>query len=152
MTQTISETASATVAAGRGGVLVTDGQELQTEDPSELRGLIRRSQRLWVRGILSGQLPVIGTRVVAGYEWSDARALTPGHVFLTQKFYPETGLSFRVRQPLPAWGGLPGRLEATAELRNLLAQGYLPVATPTGRQILLSNNPRAIRGGLAFIF
>jgi len=151
-TQTFGDNFSATVAAGRGGVLTTSGQELRTEDPAELRSLIRRSQRLWARGIVSAQLPAVGTRVVASYEWSDARALTPGHVFLTQKIYPETGLNFRIRQPLPGWGGLPGRLEATAELRNLLEQGYLPVSTPNGRQLVLSNNPRGIRGGLAFIF
>jgi hypothetical protein len=46
---------------------------------------------------------------------------------------------------------MPGRLEATAELRNGLAEGYLPV-TLNGQRVLLIQSPRALRGGLSFIF
>ncbi|MBC7925323.1 MAG: hypothetical protein H7039_06660, partial [Bryobacteraceae bacterium] len=152
VTQALGEDFSVTIAAGRGGVLTTRSQNLLTNDLDELRSTITRAQRQWARGIVTATVPVAGTRVVASYEWSDARALTPGHVYLTQKIYPETGLNFRVRQPLPGWGGLPGRLEATAELRNMLAQGYLPVSTADGKRLILSSYPRAIRGGLAFIF
>jgi hypothetical protein len=48
--------------------------------------------------------------------------------------------------------GIPGRLEATAEMRNMLAQGYLPITTAGGRRMLLTHTPRAVRGGLSFIF
>ncbi len=47
---------------------------------------------------------------------------------------------------------MPGRLEATADLRNLLAQGYLPIRTADGRDVFLIHSPRAVRGGLSFIF
>jgi hypothetical protein len=57
-----------------------------------------------------------------------------------------------VRQPIPAMRGVPWRMEASAELRNLLAQGYLPLSMPGGQQLLLVNTPRSVRGGLAFIF
>jgi len=150
--QNLSDSFSVVVAAGRGGVLTTDGVALTTDDPNELRQQIRSSQRHWARGIVTGVAPVVGTKFTASYEWSDARALSPGHVFLTQKIYPATGLNIRIRQPIPNWCGLPGRLEATADLRNLLAQGYLPVSTADGRRLILSNFPRAIRGGLPFIF
>jgi hypothetical protein len=43
-------------------------------------------------------------------------------------------------------------MEASAELRNLLAQGYLPLTTPGGNQVLLMNTPRSVRGALAFVF
>jgi hypothetical protein len=43
-------------------------------------------------------------------------------------------------------------MEATADLRNLLAQGYLPLALPNGQQLLLVETPRSFRGGLSFIF
>ena len=46
----------------------------------------------------------------------------------------------------------PFRLEAVADLRNLLAEGYLPFAMSDGRQILLMHTPRSFRGGLSFIF
>jgi hypothetical protein len=43
-------------------------------------------------------------------------------------------------------------MEATADLRNLLAQGYLPLSLADGRSIVLVQNPRSFRGGLSFIF
>jgi uncharacterized protein YutE (UPF0331/DUF86 family) len=46
---------------------------------------------------------------------------------------------------------MPGRLEATAELRNMLAQGYVRVSD-AGQSVVLIQNPRAVRGGLSFIF
>jgi hypothetical protein len=66
--------------------------------------------------------------------------------------YPETGLNIRIRQPLPLWDGLPGRIEASAEVRNMLAQGYLPIMLADGQRLILAHSPRAVRGGLSFIF
>jgi hypothetical protein len=57
-----------------------------------------------------------------------------------------------VRQPLPGFLGFGGRLELTAEVRNLLAQGYVPVTTADGRTLLLVQAPRALRGGVSFVF
>ena len=47
---------------------------------------------------------------------------------------------------------LPWRMEATADLRNMLAQGYLPISMTNGQQMLLVEQPRSVRGGLSFIF
>jgi hypothetical protein len=152
VTQHFGENYTATVAYGNGGVLTTTGETLANNDPGELRRMITLAQRNWARGSVSGIAPVMGTRFSASYEWSDSQSLTPGHVYLTQRIYPETGLNVRVRQPLPGWGGLPGRLEASAELRNLLAQGYLPISASEGRRLVLAHFPRAVRGGLSFIF
>jgi hypothetical protein len=33
-----------------------------------------------------------------------------------------------------------------------MAEGYLPLTTPDGQRILLIHAPRAVRGGLSFIF
>jgi hypothetical protein len=81
----------------------------------------------------------------------DPRAIMPSHYYLTQRNYAETGLNIRLRQPIPSFLGMPGRLEATAELRNMLAQGYVTVQAG-GQNVLLVQNPRAVRGGLSFIF
>jgi hypothetical protein len=62
------------------------------------------------------------------------------------------GMNVYVRQPIPGFGGLPWRVEATADLRNLLAQGYLPLNMTNGQQLLLVETPRSFRGGLSFIF
>jgi len=62
----------------------------------------------------------------------------------------ETGLNIMIRQPLPSFLGV--RMEATADLRNLLQQGYLPLSAAGGSQLVLMENPRMFRGGLSFIF
>jgi hypothetical protein len=152
VTQAFGADYSATVAYGRGGVLSADNRTLGTSNPDELRSMIQREQRNWLRGRVSGLIPGSQTRFAASYEWTDHKSLTPGHVFLTQSIYPETGLNIRLRQPLPGLSSLPGRLEASAELRNMLAQGYLPIMLSDGRRLLLANSPRALRGGLSFIF
>jgi hypothetical protein len=152
VSQALNENYTVTLAYGDGGTLRTDGRTLRTDDPGELRRLIRPAQHQWLMGRLSGTLPVTGTKFSSSYEWTDYRSLTPGHVYLVQKIYPEAGLNVRVRQPIPQFGFLPGRLEATFELRNMLAQGYLPITTSDNRKLLLTNSPRAVRGGVSFIF
>jgi hypothetical protein len=153
LAQQLGEQYNAAVSYGRGGVLTTNGEAvLATGEAGELRQLITPAQRHWVRANVSGVAPVTGTRFAASYEWSGSRSLTPGHVYLTQRLYPETGLNVRVRQPLPMWNGLPGRVEATAEFRNMLAQGYLPISLADSRRLVLAHSPRAVRGGLSFIF
>jgi hypothetical protein len=72
-------------------------------------------------------------------------------MFSTQTARPQPGLNIMVRQPIPLFVNMPGHLEACAELRNLMAQGYMPIAIG-GQSILLVNTPRSFRGGLAFVF
>jgi len=152
-TQRLNDRFSAAVSTGRGGVLTTkEDAVVDSGDADELRALITRAQRHWVRGRLSGVAPVMGTRFTASYEWSGSQSLTPGHVYLTQRLYPETGLNVRIRQPLPLWGALPGRIEASAELRNMMAEGYLPITLADGQRLVLAHSPRAVRGGFSFIF
>jgi len=152
VTQAFNGNLSLTLAYGKGGALRTPRRELRTSSPNELRDLLGAAQRHWLLARLAGTSPWTGTRFTAGYQWTDYRTLTPGHLYLTQRVQPETGLNILLRQPLPHVGVLSGRLEAMAELRNLLAQGYLPLSTADGRKVYLIQSPRALRGGLSFIF
>jgi hypothetical protein len=43
-------------------------------------------------------------------------------------------------------------MDALIDLRNLLAQGYVPVMGQDGRTVYLVQSARAIRGGVAFTF
>ena len=97
-------------------------------------------------------VPYIGTQFSSGYGWVDNGKVIPRHVFTTQTNRVSPGFNIYLRQPLPSVFGLPGRLELTADLRNLLAQGYLPIGITPGHQVLIVQAPRAIRGGLNFIF
>jgi len=138
-------------SVGRAGALMGPGQDLAVSSAEDLRSNLRTTQRFWASARASAVLPVIGTQITGSYEWTDYRALMPSHFYLTQSAYPESGLNIRVRQPLPSFPGMPGRLEATAEMRNMLAQGYLSIGDH-GQSVLLIQNPRAVRGGLSFIF
>jgi hypothetical protein len=101
---------------------------------------------------LQGKIHGSGTKFVASYGWVDAGVVIPRHVFTTQNGYIAPGLNVEVRQPLPSLFGMPGRFEITADLRNLLAQGYLPFDAGDGQTLVFVQAPRAIRGGLNFIF
>jgi hypothetical protein len=57
-----------------------------------------------------------------------------------------------VRQPFPRVHFMPGRMEAIIDLRNLLAQGYIPVVGPDGNVVYLVQSARSVRGGVAFTF
>ncbi|MBS1872715.1 MAG: carboxypeptidase regulatory-like domain-containing protein [Acidobacteria bacterium] len=151
MTQAVGQRMEISAAYGRGGALTTEGRELSSEDADELRRFIRMHEKNWVTVRASGTVPVTGTRVGASYGWTDRNSMMPVHLYLAQRLNVEPGLNISIRQPLPGMGGMPGRLEATAEFRNLLQQGYLPL-TAAGRSMLFTNSPRAVRGGLSFIF
>ncbi len=112
----------------------------------DLRDSLSQKQVAWVTIRISTTTPVTGTRITADYGWTDPGTLVPSHIFMTQRVNQDTGVNFYLRQPLP--NILPLRIELTAELRNLLAQSYLPM----GEHSVLTATPRAVRGGLNFIF
>lgn len=143
---------SAHASFGTGGTLQPLDQIVAPGDPGSLRGALRRTQRSWSNVRVSGAIPGIGTRFSAGYMFTDYRAALPAHRYLTQKHSPDVGLNLQFRQPIPSFGMWSGRVEAVAELRNLLEQGYLPLTDSDGRRVVLLPSPRTVRGGLAFIF
>jgi carboxypeptidase family protein len=149
--QSLGEHAQVSAAAGRTGVLLARGADQSFTDSSDLRAGVRQGQRPWVTVRVSGTLPRSGTRISGDYGWTDFNALVPAHFSLTQTPTQDIGWNMYVRQPLPSVLNVRWRVEATAELRNMLAQGYLPLGGPACHTVL-TNSPRAVRGGLNFIF
>ncbi len=135
-----------------GGVLRTEERNLASDDPTEIRKSIHRSRQNAISAMVSGNVPQAGTQYALSYQWTDYRALTPGHLFLTNLRSPDAGLNISIRQRVPSPAFMSGRMEISAEMRNLLAQGYLPLETPDGRQLRLIHTPRALRGGISFFF
>ncbi len=152
VTQNAGDRFAATFAYGSAGVLRADGGVLQSDSPDELRSMIHSSHRRWAATRIATIIPGAGTRLVGSYQWTDYSTLATSHRYITQNFSPETGMNFQIRQPVPTFGIFPGRLEASAEIRNMLAQGYLPITGADGRRLLLVQSPRALRGGFSFIF
>jgi hypothetical protein len=146
VTQHITSNVDIGVAAGRMGGFMPDSGNLSPSQGSFL-GMGLRD----VAGAdLRASIPASGTRISAGYGWVETGAVVPLHVFTTQANVVSPGLNFSLKQPIPSLFGLPGHLELTADLRNLLAQGYVPVGS--GGQLLIVQSPRAIRGGLNLTF
>ncbi len=139
---------------GSGGALAPsgDGDDVAASSAEALRSRLQTVQRFWASARASAKLPLTGTIITGSYQWMDYNnTIMPDHFYLTQSPYTEPGLNVRLRQPIPSVLGMPGRLEATAELQNGLAQGYLPVVEG-GQHVTLVQSPRALRGGLSFIF
>jgi hypothetical protein len=138
---------------GDGGALApAAGGEVTADSAQDLRDRLQGVQRFWASARATARIPVTGTIITGSYQWMDYdNTIMPDHFYLTQSPYTEPGLNLRVRQPIPPVPGIPGRIEATAELQNGLAQGYLPVIE-AGQQVTLVQSPRALRGGLSFIF
>jgi hypothetical protein len=151
LSQEVTENFSLTVAAGSGNALTAATEQLESNSAEELRNVIRHGRRSWAAARMANVLPTTGTRLVTSYQWSDSKALTPPHRYLTQRLGYQPGLNVQVRQPLGSVPGI-GRLEANAEMRNLLAQGYLPINLADGKRLVVIHSPRSLRGGLSLIF
>ncbi len=153
VTQEVGEFVSASLIYGSLGALTVERRELASANPDELRSMVRAGRKRTATARVSATAPRTGTHMIASYQWTaDHRWAMPGNIYSTQSISPQPGLNVLLRQPIPRFGSLPWRMEATAELRNMLAEGYLPIQMATGQSLLLVETPRSIRGGLAFIF
>ena len=149
--QHLKDTMDLAVAYGRMGGFTGNASGLGGDSGGQQSFLNRGTYNIASANVKTVS-PVTGTKISANYGWVDDRALVPTHVFTTQNTYVMPGLNVMIKQPLPSFFGLAGRLELTADLRNLLAQGYIPLSTGDGQTLLVVQAPRSIRGGLNFVF
>jgi Carboxypeptidase regulatory-like domain len=113
---------------------------------------INTERRHAVAAKLSGHIPGTRTRWVASYRWVDGSALTPIDMFNASPGRADPYLNLVIHQPIPTLGFLPSHMEALIDLRNLLAQGYVPVMGPDGQTVYLVQAARSVRGGVAITF
>jgi len=138
---------TATLAYGYGGVL---------DAPANLRWdqlepALHNARRHALTAKLSGRIPGARTLWTTSYKWTSAHALTPVDMFNTSAGQSEPFLNLFVRQPIPGASSI-GRMECLLEVRNLLAQGYLPLISQDGQTLYLVQSSRSIRGGVGFTF
>jgi hypothetical protein len=138
---------TATLDYSYGGVLDLSRPDVQLQDAREW---IHAEQRQAVAAKLSGRVPKTKTRWIASYRYA-GRSLTPVDEFNTSPGQADPYLDFCIRQPIPA-SFLAGHMEVLMDLRNLLAQGYVPVMGRDGRTLYLVQSARSARGGVAFSF
>ncbi|MGD0600114.1 MAG: carboxypeptidase-like regulatory domain-containing protein [Terriglobales bacterium] len=139
---------TATLDYAYGGVLDLSRPDVQLQDAREW---IRGEQRQAVAAKFSGTVPKANTRWIASYRYTGGRTLTPVDLFDTSAGQSDPYLNLCIRQPIPA-SLLARHVEILVDLRNLLAQGYVPVMGRDGRTIYLVQSARSMRGGVAFNF
>ena len=150
VTQALGDRVKVSVAAGRTDALqLQDSPDALPVNGDNLRSGIRNTPRPWVTMEADASLPGTGTHLASSYGWTDPSVLMPIHVALTGRTDQQIGWNVYARQPLPTLGGM--HMEMTVDLRNLLAQGYVGLQSG-GRRAVLTNAPRAVRGGVSFIF
>jgi hypothetical protein len=150
VTQNLGSYASAAIIYSDNGALTADANEVVGNNPDDLRSMIHTGRRHAATTRFSGVLPGAGTRLIASYQWTgDRRAVMAANLYAADSMQPLPGFNVYIRQPIPGFGR---HVEATADIRNMLAQGYLPMSAIGGQRILLVQNPRSVRGGLSFTF
>lgn len=139
---------TATLDYSYGGALDLSRPDVELQDA---RDFIRSERRQAAAAKLSGTVPRSKTHLVASYRYTDGRALTPVDLFNTSAGQADPYLNLFIRQPIPS-SLLAGHLDFLVDLRNLLAQGYVPVMGSDGHTVYLVQSARSIRGGVAFNF
>jgi hypothetical protein len=139
---------TATLDYAYGGVLDLSRPDVQLQDA---RQWIRAEQRQAVAAKFSGTVPKAKTRWMASYRYTGGRTLTPVDLFDTSAGQSDPYLNLCIRQPIPV-GLLARHMEILMDVRNLLAQGYVPVMGSDGRTLYLVQSARSMRGGVAFSF
>jgi hypothetical protein len=139
---------TATLDYAYGGALDLARPDVELQDAREW---IHTQRRHAVAAKFSGTIPHAKTRWIASYRWTSGPALTPVDLFNTSAGQADPYLNVFLRQPIPA-GFLSGHMEVLVDLRNLLAQGYVPVIGSDGRTVYLVQSARSVRGGVAFNF
>jgi len=140
---------TATLDYANGGVLELGKPNVPLQDAQQWIGTQRRHA---LAAKLSGTVPGSHTRWVASYRWVNGSALTPVDMFNASPGQSDPFLNIFIRQPIPTLGFLPAHMEALIDVRNLLAQGYVPVMGQDGQTVYLVQSARCVRGGVTISF
>ena len=144
----ISDDLTATVDYATGQAIVADS----STDWQNLAQSLSTSRQHSVATKMYGHIPATGTRWIASYKWTSGSALSSVDAFNASPGQSDPYLSLFIRQPLPCTSFIPAKMDALIDLRNLLAQGYVPVMGQDGRTIYMVQSARSLRAGLAFTF
>jgi hypothetical protein len=140
---------TATLDYAYGGVLDLAKPDLEIQD---VRPWITTQRRHALAAKFSGTVPATHTHWIASYRWINGPALTPVDMFNASPGQSDPYLNLFIRQPIPTLGFLPAHMDMLVDLRNLLAQGYVPVMGQDGQTVYLVQAARSVRGGVTITF
>ena len=140
---------TATLDYAYGGVLDLAKPDVELQEAQQW---ITTQRRQALAAKLTGTIPHTHTRWIASYRWVNGPALTPVDMFNASAGQSDPFFNLFIRQAIPTMGILPAHMEALIDLRNLLAQGYVPVVGQDGQTVYLVQAARSIRGGVSINF
>jgi Carboxypeptidase regulatory-like domain len=125
--------------------------ESANREEGSLRDVLRNRPTQAIGARISANLPRTKTRIITSYERLPGERVTGVDPYGQSALDIQPYLSLQIRQPLPSFDFLPAHIEAMADFRNLMAEGYSPVSGSEGR-LLLTPAYRSFRGGFSVEF
>jgi len=122
------------------------------EPLKNLRSVMRARRSQTIGGRVAARIPGSKTRITTTYEWLPAGRVTEVDPYGQASLQIQPFLGVQIRQPLPALAFLPARIEALADFRNLLAQGYTTASQSGDESLVLTPVYRSFRGGFSVQF
>jgi hypothetical protein len=142
----------ATASYSVAGLPAPGSRLLSSDNLNDLRDSLHNELRHAAALKLGWEVPGSKTRFVASYKWINGMAVLPRDLYSDSIGQIDSNFNVLIRQPLPQLSPFIGKVEALADFRNLLSQGYIPLVTADGKSIVLVQNARTFRGGLSFNF
>jgi hypothetical protein len=131
---------------------VPPGRALDADAAKHLNSALQPARSEIVAGKISAQLPVTKTWVVASYGWIPQGSVTSVDPYGQASLEVLPYLGFQLRQPLPVISFLPAHIEAIADFRNSLGEGYVKLAQAGDEPLALTPASRSFRGGFSVQF
>jgi hypothetical protein len=136
-----------------GDALVVESREFSGEITGDnLRAILRPHRTQSVAGKVAALVPVCRTQITTSYEWLPHGRVTGVDPYAQSSLQLQPYLGIQIRQPLPPLAFFPARIEALADFRNLLAQGYVPLSGSNEESLLFTPAYRSFRGGFSVLF
>jgi len=118
----------------------------------DLQGMLKPVRSASLAGRVSARIPYTRTQLTSSYEWVQRERVTMLDPYGQADLQLQPFLDVQIRQPLPNLAFLPAHIEAVADFRNLLAQGYSPLTQSGEMTLLLSSAYKSVRGGFSVEF
>jgi len=151
VSQKLGRNVEALVAYSMGDALMPRGLP-DSVGPARLERMLRPARSDSITGKVTARIPASHTRLTTSYQWVQRGRVTVVDPYGQGMLQLQPFLGIEIRQPLPMFAFLPARIEALADFRNLLAQGYTPFAASGDQTLLLCPAYRSFRGGFSVMF
>ncbi len=136
-----------------GDALAEEAEGVKRSGPvKDLRATLGTRRTQAIGGRIATRVPRSHTSITTSYQWMPAGRVTSVDPVGQANLQIQPYLGVQIRQPLPNLAFLPARIEALADFRNLLSQGYVPVRGSGEDVLLLTPAYRSFRGGFSVQF